>query len=298
MGKDSITYSIIIPHFDIPDLLMRCLASIPERDDIQVIVVDDGSPDAASYIERYPALSREGIDFIQARHSGPGYARNIGLGKAVGKWLLFSDADDLFTPDAFQIFDSWRDTDADIVYFRPACVKGDDTSVPSSRDSWLGEKYDRGDEKEIRTGHVIPSSKMIKRSLVEGNGFRCEEVNYSSDVVFSVKCGCAAGKVEISDQKVYFLTERQGSLSSNKYILPDVLECRVKEHIKEMRVMKDYGFPNDNFWVSDCLVKLEKMDRKRFKRCVKLARDLHLPVGKWVLKRKCVLLLERLHSCR
>jgi len=39
-------YSIIIPHYNIPELLMRCLKSIPKRDDIQVIVVDDGSPDS------------------------------------------------------------------------------------------------------------------------------------------------------------------------------------------------------------------------------------------------------------
>lgn len=38
-----INFSIIIPHKDIPDLLQRCLDSIPIRDDVQVIVVDDDS---------------------------------------------------------------------------------------------------------------------------------------------------------------------------------------------------------------------------------------------------------------
>ena len=37
--------TVIIPHFSIPDLLARCLDSIPQRDDVQVIVVDDHSPD-------------------------------------------------------------------------------------------------------------------------------------------------------------------------------------------------------------------------------------------------------------
>lgn len=49
-----INYSIIIPHYGIPELLGRCLRSIPERDDIQVIVVDDNSPDADTYMERVP----------------------------------------------------------------------------------------------------------------------------------------------------------------------------------------------------------------------------------------------------
>lgn len=50
-------FSIIIPHYNIPDLLMRCLKSIPVSEDIQVIVVDDNSADADTYLDRYPELS-------------------------------------------------------------------------------------------------------------------------------------------------------------------------------------------------------------------------------------------------
>ena len=67
MGKNSVsitanmtsvspTFSIIIPHKDIPDLLMRCLRSIPVSEDIQVIVVDDNSVGADTYLERYSEL--------------------------------------------------------------------------------------------------------------------------------------------------------------------------------------------------------------------------------------------------
>ena len=52
------SFSIIIPHKDIPNLLMRCLRSIPVSEDIQVIVVDDNSADADTYLDRYPELSR------------------------------------------------------------------------------------------------------------------------------------------------------------------------------------------------------------------------------------------------
>ena len=51
-------FSVIIPHYDILDLLMRCLKSIPVSEDIQVIVVDDNSADADTYLDRYPELSR------------------------------------------------------------------------------------------------------------------------------------------------------------------------------------------------------------------------------------------------
>ena len=51
-------YSIVIPHYNLPALLRRCLGSIPQRDDIQVIVVDDGSSE-----ESKSALEDIGIDF-------------------------------------------------------------------------------------------------------------------------------------------------------------------------------------------------------------------------------------------
>ena len=51
---ESIKYSIIIPHYDIPDLLLRCVKSIPEHKDIQIIIVDDNSPNAKNRIAQFP----------------------------------------------------------------------------------------------------------------------------------------------------------------------------------------------------------------------------------------------------
>ena len=50
------SFSSIIPHYHIPDLLMRCVDSIPVRDDIQVIAVDDCSPEVDTYLLKYPAF--------------------------------------------------------------------------------------------------------------------------------------------------------------------------------------------------------------------------------------------------
>ena len=105
------TFSIIIPHKEIPDLLMRCLQSIPVSEDIQVIVVDDNSADADTYLERYPELSRPYLEFIRTtKGGGAGYARNVGLEHAKGKWLLFADADDFYVDDMYSIICSYVDS--------------------------------------------------------------------------------------------------------------------------------------------------------------------------------------------
>ena len=112
-------FSIIIPHKGIPDLLMRCLKSIPMSEDIQVIVVDDNSPDADTYLERYPELSRPYLEFIRTtKGGGAGYARNVGLEHAKGKWLLFADADDFYVEDMYDIISSNADSEADVIYFK------------------------------------------------------------------------------------------------------------------------------------------------------------------------------------
>ena len=129
------SFSIIIPHYDIPDLLMRCLKSIPVSEDIQVIVVDDNSPDADTYLERYPELSRPYLEFIRTtKGGGAGYARNIGLEHAKGEWLLFADADDFFVEDMYDIISSNADLEADVIYFKKESVCSENIIQKTDRD--------------------------------------------------------------------------------------------------------------------------------------------------------------------
>ena len=138
---DKPLFSIIIPHFDIPDLLMRCLKSIPVSKDIQVIVVDDNSPDADTYLERYPELSRPYLEFLSApKNGGAGYARNIGLDHANGKWLLFADADDFFVEDMYDIISSNADSEADVIYFKKESVLSENIIQKTDRDVYIIRK--------------------------------------------------------------------------------------------------------------------------------------------------------------
>ena len=69
------TYTIIIPHKNAPLLLQRCLDSIPFRDDIQIIVVDDdSSSDVVDFMD-FPGSSREDVEIIFTKEGkGAGYA--------------------------------------------------------------------------------------------------------------------------------------------------------------------------------------------------------------------------------
>ena len=100
---DKKKYTIIIPHHNCLDKLQRGLESIPQRKDIQIIVVDD----ASTYVtrEELNAFQRRNpqIELVfNQENKGPGAARNTALnGYVVGEWVLFMDADDTFEEGAF-----------------------------------------------------------------------------------------------------------------------------------------------------------------------------------------------------
>ena len=109
------TYSFIIPHHNSPELLQDLLNTIPQRADVEVIVVDDNS-DA----DKKPQLTRDDVHviYISAQDSrGAGHARNVGLEAATGKWLLFADSDDFYEHHFLEELDKYTDGDYDIVFF-------------------------------------------------------------------------------------------------------------------------------------------------------------------------------------
>ncbi|MCX8508750.1 MAG: glycosyltransferase family A protein, partial [Rhodobacteraceae bacterium] len=87
--------SVIVPHFNQPDYLDRCLASLlPQASGAEIIVVDNGStvrPEPV--VARYP-----GVILLEERTQGPGPARSHGARSAKGDLLAFIDADCVADP--------------------------------------------------------------------------------------------------------------------------------------------------------------------------------------------------------
>jgi len=264
-------YSIIIPHYNIPDLLMRCLKSIPVMEEIEVIVVDDNSPDAATYIEKYPELSRPHLAFIRTTKGGEaGYARNVGMEHARGNWLLFADADDLFVDNMYDIISQWFDSDADVVFFKNRIVSSDYLNHVFSGMNVYNDCIDKcitlGDERFVRLMFDVPWGKLIKSNFVENRGFRFDEVTYGNDAFFSFCTGYYARKVDATDTILYVHTRRTEPLSGTFCSKPGELavradvKFRIQKKYKELRI--DFEPPRTFMWY---LMKLWKRDKMLFR---------------------------------
>lgn len=205
-----VNYSFIIPHKNTPELLRRCLASIPCREDIQVIVIDDNSDPAKVDFEYFPGSDIENVQVIFSKEGkGAGAARNKGLQKAEGKWLFFADADDFFNPCFIESVDKYMYSDADIVYFSVNSVYSD-TLAPGFRgieiDRMVNIAISNKDLDPLRYKYFSPVSKMVRRELVLRNHLEFDETLANNDAMFSVKCGYYARKVLVDATKVYCIT--------------------------------------------------------------------------------------------
>jgi glycosyltransferase involved in cell wall biosynthesis len=241
-----INYSIIIPHYNIPQLLVRCLKSIPERDDVQVIVVDDCSPDAKDYPTKYPELTRSNVEFHStARHGGAGCARNVGLEHATGRWLVFADADDFFAENLDALFDQYQDDDADLIYFRAKCVLSEDVTKPGHRSEWLNKlwsDYEQNNDLDSFCGRsAIVWSKFFKRSLIERHHIRFDETRYSNDYWFAANAAVKAQKTRGEKATLYVVTERTGSLAFGMNTKEGELEERAAVCFRVQKLLIEHG---------------------------------------------------------
>lgn len=110
-------FSVIIPVYNTEKYLKKCLDSVFNQSfsDYEVIVVNDGSTDGSiDIINEYKV---ELINLEKKETIGPSYARNLGVSKAKGEYILFLDSDDYYEPDLLQKINDSLDSDYDLVRF-------------------------------------------------------------------------------------------------------------------------------------------------------------------------------------
>lgn len=96
-----ITVSIIIPFYSHKDWLIESLESVFNQtfNNFEVILVNDGSKeDISDIIEKY----KNRISYYAQTNQGPAAARNLGISKAVGKYISFEDSDDIWLPQKLE----------------------------------------------------------------------------------------------------------------------------------------------------------------------------------------------------
>lgn len=110
--------SIVIPVYKAEEYLKECVDSVLSQtlDGVEIILVDDGSPDQCSEICDTYAAQYDSIVVLHIQNGGPSRARNMGLALARGKYIGFADADDYVQPEMYErLYREAEENQADIV---------------------------------------------------------------------------------------------------------------------------------------------------------------------------------------
>lgn len=211
-------YSIIIPHKNCPDLLSGLLKSIPKREDVQIIVVDDNSDHNVVNLLKKIASDYSNVEVLFTKENkGAGYARNLGVSKAKGKWLIFSDSDDTFITDNLNVvMDRYANSDSDIIYFSIDCLDFKTKQPRNNADRvYLKYIHSLADKENLcRYKLLVPWGKFVKSELVYNNNILFDETKVGNDGWFSLQTGFFAKKVNVDDTKVYNWMIHEKSLTT------------------------------------------------------------------------------------
>ncbi len=240
-----IYYSIIIPHKNSLDLLKRCVNSIPERNDVEIIIVDDNSDIARS---EFPYQERKNVHYLfldEKQSNFAGKARNEGMKIAKGKWMLFADADDYFTDYLNVFLDKYKNnTDYDIVYLSVNMVNDFGGVEPYFGNEYI-KRYLEGrlySEKNLRYRFWTPWSRMVRSDLIRNNNLYFEETPTGNDIYFGLTASRYATSIGCDTGIIYnYYRPFDGSITDRYYTI-DTLNTRIRQIIKVNKLYDEVGY--------------------------------------------------------
>lgn len=246
-------FSIIVPVYNVEKYLPACIDSVLNQSfsDFELILVDDGSPDACPRICDNYKEKDDRIKVIHKENGGLASARRAGIKIAEGEYVLNLDSDDLIVNDTLECaFKIIKETDCEIVSFAYKWVKNG-TAINVTNDGLDEKLYNVKDiEKHIyprllmdkNMNHIsyYLSGKVIKRELLTPCQLSVsEEISLGEDLCCVISCYLNSKSVYISKKEAYLYTVRENSMSkefnSNQiFLIENVINEISKNDVKKV----------------------------------------------------------------
>lgn len=214
--------SIVVPVYNVYKYLDRCLTSLVKQthNNLEIIVVNDGSPDNSQeiidkYAKKYPKIIKSYIK----KNGGLSDARNFGLKKATGKYIMFIDSDDYVEEDMVELlYKSIKDNNSDI----SICDIYDEYEETERLDIYsnyvphtLSSVYE---DKKILLNRFAAWNKMYNIDLFKNSEMRFEIGKIYEDLMLVPKLYLYAKKISFVSKPLYHYIIRQGSIMTSSNI--------------------------------------------------------------------------------
>ncbi len=218
--------TVIVPVYKVENYLEKCVKSILRQTykNLEVILIDDGSPDSCGAIcDRFAASDRR-VRCIHKKNEGVAAARNTGLDAATGDYISFVDSDDWISKDAYKtLMDGLNKYGAD-------CAVGGCVTVVEKNGALRAKK-----NPPDRPVKCMTAKKAVKNLLLDGSAiwnrlFKAEvfkEIRFptgrvNDDEVVALHAYAKCKKIVFLNTDTYFYRIRQNSITTSGFSLRNV----------------------------------------------------------------------------
>lgn len=238
---DAPLISVIVPVYKVEKYLDRCVQSIVDQTyrNLEIILVDDGSPDNCGSLCDAWAAKDSRIKVIHKENGGGAQARNMGLDSATGQYVGFVDSDDYIHPEMYQhLYDILQRTQSDIVECGYILTENDECVIKHLAESNLqvfsAEEALRENINDLVCRQLVWNKLYATKTL---ENIRFVEGKFIDDEFFTYRAIGNAKSIAVSDRIMYCYRQQSNSVMhqqfSRKWL--DALEaklCRL-EYIQE-----------------------------------------------------------------
>lgn len=257
--------SVVVPVYKVENYLRSCVNSILNQSlrDIELILVDDGSPDGSGKIcDEFAAVDKR-VKVIHKKNAGVGAARNDGLKIATGEWVIFGDSDDWFELDAFEkLVTIGEKSGADVVFGDVYLVENGikkkvefykdeiSTSNADIKNKLIAAVFSRGycynpPEEGKAFGYGGPWNKIVRRTLLSENNlaFDTSVRGIFDDLIYTAYIFGYSERIVYTHTVVY--NYRHVTTSITRTYKPDFLEINHSIFAAWEEFLKKFGFETE-----------------------------------------------------
>lgn len=234
--KDSELISIVVPIYNSEDNLKKCINSLIDQsyENIEIILVNDGSTDCSLQIAQGYAESHPNIRLIDQINEGVSVARNKGMAVANGVWIIFVDSDDWIEQSCVQLFYNASNKKLDVY---PDIIISDfflENTSGIKIDSFFNSTYDSVSTNRLEyvksciaassisnnnagANLGVPWAKMYRKEFIIENNFKfVPGLKRMQDMIFNLHAFYNAKVITKIDAGTYHYSLLEGS-ATNKF---------------------------------------------------------------------------------
>lgn len=245
--------SVIVPIYSVEPYLKKCVDSIINQTykNLEIILVDDGSPDNCPQICDEYAKADSRIKVIHQKNGGLSAARNAGLDIMTGDYVAFVDSDDWIEPTMYEtLLKNLISFSADISFGGVADDVEENNEIKTNKVSNYGSEPFSEDKisamKRYFTGSWAAWDKLYKASIFSKIRFPVGEINEDEAIVLDILDSCNLVCYEPCVLYHYMIRPNAGSITNSAFSekkLAWVKHCRYNYYliINDHQELKEYA---------------------------------------------------------